>query len=288
MDLYDRYASRIPTPEDVAEPFGKALRDRLSPHERVQRIIFSPSFTSLGERAPASLLVIADQRWLILQDDDGGNIMEMDSSYRNTQLLEITRILLYGQFKIDFAGDSANQFVTVYFNTVMSELFYEAIGFILDGINGTYAASNGDSPDITPLPDKWPMKFRSALRDSLPKGHRILDAVHWPSLHGGFHRELAPAAVLAATDLELMLVSEEKAWSRYWQSRKMGTVTTYLPLKRLSHLDVHSQERMGVLDVELNQSHGGESLRIIFPPACEADVTNLAANVSERINAHNQ
>ena len=45
----------------------------------------------------------------------------------------------------------------------------------------------------------------------MPKGRRLLFATHWPALIGGFRRELAPAAALALTERELILVSDEKA-----------------------------------------------------------------------------
>jgi hypothetical protein len=54
------------------------------------------------------------------------------------------------------------------------------------------------------------MNLRFEAKRYWPKGQRLLTAIQWAAIFGGFQRELAPAGALLVTARELVLISEEK------------------------------------------------------------------------------
>jgi hypothetical protein len=113
------------------------------------------------------------------------------------------------------------------------------------------------------------LKFRNIAAEYLPRGGRLSSGVCWETIYGGFGREIAPAGALICTERELVLVAEEKA--PVWQSReerhdKYGEIITYFPLRCLADYRIIEQDQFDILALEVHARHGGEQLKVIFPP----------------------
>jgi hypothetical protein len=219
----DRFATRADTVEETPEPFRGALMQRLSPRDRIRLLAFNPSHTSQGVRSPATLLTLTDRRWLLVADDidDGTSVVEFD--FDDTLLAELTEILLYGQLKNDFVAEGAVGACVIEFNTVTDKLYREVTLHILRGVEGATAAAPSEEPAAVAVIETWPIMFRNAVQSTLPEGSHPVAGLQWEAVHGGFRRELLPAAALLATDHELLLISEEKAWVRGPRRRSMDT-----------------------------------------------------------------
>ena len=114
-----------------------------------------------------------------------------------------------------------------------------------------------------------------------PKGQRLLAALQWPAIVGGFHRDLVPAGALIITERDLVFISEEKQSPRQLagDTHEFGGIITYFPRVRVaeSHVSVH--ERFGVLDLPVHAASGGEKLEIVFP----ADYEDRVAKATEAL-----
>lgn len=278
------FATRAESIKDVPELFKTALIPHLDQSGGIRSIIVGPSFKTLGERTPATLLVITSSHWLLLSDDESGNIFVAKASYGQTLLLELTHVLLYGELKIHFAQDGELKIATSHFNTVMMELYREAIDLILEGMNGIKMGTANKHPAEPMVNSNWPRHFWFAVPNNLPGERGIQHTVYWPAVYGGFHREIAPAAVMAVTNLEIVLISEEKAWARSLQNQKMGTVATYVPFSRLKSVRVEVEERVAMIDLELEIGQGTEMLKFAFPPDHKTDVEKAVAVANLQLN----
>jgi hypothetical protein len=261
-----QFAGRVASVEETPEPFRPALLRQITPEEPVRLIVCEPAFITMGRRRPSTVTVVTDRRWLIASDERQNAISVVSSSFDETLLVEMAVILLAGHLKIDFgSADSAPSSGMVEFNTVMQEVYREAVDLVLDGIIGT-TGKHGASPTVELFAD-WPIKFRNIVPRFVHQGSRVLAATHWPSVIGGFERELAPEAALIATDHELLLVLDERApfWSRAGHHGKFGNIATYFPLVRLAGFQLDRRERATDLDLEMHASHGGEKLHMTFP-----------------------
>jgi hypothetical protein len=265
MDLDTRFASKLDNIADAPVAFRDAMAQYLPSPDCHRLLAYSPTFTTLGHRSPATLLAISSDRWLVASDDADGNVYVDECRFENTLLLELTTILLYGQLKIDFVADDEPRHSVVHFDTVMGKLYHEAVGLILDGVDGlpTLPTAGPDESTAAVL-EGWPLRFRNAVPESIPHGHRLLGAAQWPAVEGGFGRELAPAAALLATNREVVLISEEQSWGSGRES-KYGTIVTHFPLVRLARHELHPHARFMILDLEMHASHGGGKLQIIIP-----------------------
>lgn len=77
------------------------------------------------------------------------------------------------------------------------------------------------------------------------------------------------------TDRELVLVSEKRAWFRWPRQAVYGHIVTYFPLVRLAEFAFRRYERFITLHLEMRASHGGEIMRVVFPPEREPEVTQV-------------
>lgn len=286
MDINDRFASKVLHSEATPEPFRSAMLSHMLPNEPIRTLVFGPASTNMGARSPATLLAVTDRRWTLLSDDAGGHIHPIECTFSDTLLVEVTAILLYGRLTIDCVANGALQTSVVEFNLVNEELYHEATELILNGIEGT-AASQTESEDewkeSARLLEGWPLKFYNAMIDYLPTGRRLVAALRWPAVYGGFQRELAPAAALAITDGELLLVSEEKAasWERALDHHeKLGCIVTYYPRNRLAAAHLIHHDHFSILELEMHAYHGGERLKVLLPVEHEQAVAQLMDNIA--------
>ena len=275
MGTDDRFATQAMRVGEVPEPFRTILLEHLSPRVPVYLLAFNPSHTSQGVWSPATLLALTDNRWLLVSDDTDGNSTVVECAYDDTLLVELTEILLYGRLRIDFVAGGKSRACAVEFNTVMDRLYRDAVRRVLRGIEGERAVAPAEKPMIVPGIETWPMMFRNAVPELLPQGRSFAGAVQWPAVHGGFGRELAPAAVLLITDREILLISEERAWARGPRQAKYGRIATYYPLVRLADFGLESYGRLSILELKMHASHGGETLQILLPSEREKEVVQV-------------
>ena len=276
MGIDKNFPTKLTCFDDVPEPFRSALKDRISPEEHVQSLIYSPVFSTLENLptdstpiapgrilAPASLLAVLKDRWLVATEEVDG-IKVDESSFAETLFLELTSILLSGELKVYFAAVGTYYVATLPFNTVGEEVYREAIGLVLDGIDQTKSTSYDDNRSLLL---SWPLKFRLEGERYCPKGQRLTTATRWTSLNNEFDDALCPSGALLITERELVFISEQKVFPRQHAGdlHKFGGIITYFPLIRLSDFNISHHGNFGVLALLIIAAHGSEKLEIVFP-----------------------
>jgi hypothetical protein len=221
----------------------------------------------VDEKTPATVLAVTNDGWLVASETENGRASVEKSDFSETLFLELTSLLLLGQFRIYFATVGTAYSATVRFDTVGEEFYREAIDLILKSMDQTRVPAVQNDRNVASTFEAWPMKFRTEAERYRPKGQRLSAAIQWPDIFDGFQRELAPAGALLVTERELVLISEEKTSPRQHAGDiyKFGGIITYFPLARLADFHISHHERFGVLALEVHAAHGGEKLEIIFP-----------------------
>jgi hypothetical protein len=281
MDFDTGFPTKLSTVDDAPEPFRSALVGNVVSHESVRLIVYAPALV-LGERLPATVLAVTDKSWLIASETEGGATASIEkSNFSDTLFLELSSILLSGKLKIHFARVGASFSAATTFEVVGEELYREAIDLMLNGIDPTPSPAPEDDRDAALISEAWPIKFRIEAQRSRPKGQRLLAAIQWPAIFGGFQRELCPAGALLVTKREIVLISEEKtsALQHSGDIHEFGGIITHFPVVRLADLHVYHQERFGVLALQVHATHGGEKLEIIFP----SDHENAVSKAMEQV-----
>jgi hypothetical protein len=259
------FASKLGSVDEAPAAFREAMTQHCLAWQNARLVAYSPSFTTLGHRLPATVLAVNGDRWLVASDDAQGKVHVDDCRFDDTLLLELTTILLYGQLRIDFISGDGPKSSLVYFNTVMSKLYRKAVGLILGSVDGSIDRPAAACDDVAASEVKrWPIHFSNAVPDGIVNGQQLLAVAQWPAVTSGFRRELAPAAALLATDREIVLISDEQSWDTDTET-KYGTVITHFPLIRLAKYELNSNERFTILALEMHASHGGEKLETIVP-----------------------
>jgi hypothetical protein len=274
MEINTRFPSKLDAITEAPEPFRTALKKRLRSDKRIGLLVHAPSFSTGKEKFPATLLAVTDQGWLVASDYEKNGSSVSASIFSETLFLELTSILLFGQFKSYFAKFGTSFCAPVNFNTVGEQYYREAIQLILNGIDKVDNIEMEMNREPTELFDDWPFKFRMEAERYSPSGQRLLAAVQWPAVVGGFRRELSAAGALLVTERELVVISEEKHSPRQLSGdyHEFGGIITYFPLMRLADFKITTQKYFSVLALQVHAAHGGETLEIIFPSGFESHV----------------
>jgi len=272
VSYWERFSSRLKTPDEAREPFGRVLQRELRAEEPAQLLIYTPSDETIKTKSPASVLALTARGWLLAAEAKDGDAMVTRSDFAHTLRVELTDILLYGALRIAFATDVGVESVTIEFNTVMQRYYDEAVQLVLDGMDGIEASPTVDHAEWEPLLEPLPLKFHNGFLRFTPRGERLLALVEWPAVFGTrrrwFQHELAPEAALALTDRELLLISEEKTWSwlRIGRPNKYGYIVTHCPLSRLEGYHVSESGPLATLDLTLRAGGAvGDTVEIALP-----------------------
>ncbi|MFY9988069.1 MAG: hypothetical protein WAK31_25165, partial [Chthoniobacterales bacterium] len=221
MNTDTDFPTKIQTVDDLPEPLRHVLKDNIPPNEQARLIIYSPLFSSLDDLspapawpvtifAPATVLAVLKNGWVVVTDGENGIEVE-NSKFSDTLFLELTSILLSGELKIHFASVGTYYSTSIPFNTVREELYREAIGLILNGIDQTVSVKSWPNNQRQPLLQTWPMKFRLEAERYRPNDQSLITATRWNAVTGGFERELSPAGALLVTSRSLISLLEQKA-----------------------------------------------------------------------------
>jgi hypothetical protein len=275
MEIDTRFPTRLNAISDAPEPLRSALVESFPSEEPLRLLVHAPAFSTLGEKSPATVLAVASNGWLIASETEEGGASVEKSDFSETLFLELTSILLLGQLRIYYATVGKSYSTAVKFDTVGEEFYREAINLMLTGIDPALVATAEKDLNDASMFDTWPIKFRNEAQRYWPKGQRLLAAIQWPPISGGFQRELAPAGALLITQRELVLISEEKKSPRQLTGDvyEFGAIITFFPRVHLADFHVSHHERFGVLALQVHATHGGETLEIIFPSTHEKTIS---------------
>jgi hypothetical protein len=284
MGSVEQFAACAKRITELSSPFREALTERVSETEDLKYLIFSPAFGTAKFRTLASVLCVTDRRWLIVLCEDDGSTAVAECSYGSTLLVELTLILLYGQLKFHFVQDSEAKSTALHFNTVMQDMYSDAIQYVLDAIDGQEKVAISARRGGSAIFGGWPLKFRNFSIIYLPKKSQLSDGVCWKEIRGGFGRELAPAAAVLVTNRHIIVIAEEKTsrWFQFRHRAKYGATITYFPVNRLAEFRIEAHPRFCILELYGYEGHGGERLDIIFPPDKQEAVSRVMGKANPR------
>jgi hypothetical protein len=280
-DFWNRFASKLKSVDEAPEPLCSAMRATLKPNDSIRLLVFGPAEKRLGNTSPATLFAVLDREWVVVSGLEEMPSQVARAEFADTLLVELTNVLLYGRLKIDFVSEGRSQFVAIEFNTVMERLFQEAVQLLLDGMDGVSAALPIEDTQADSLLHSLPLKFWNAVIEFRPSSQHVLAVLHCPALLGGrrcwFQRELSPEAILALTERELLLISEEKTWSwlRVGRTNKYGSIVTYCPLSRLKRFQINERGQLHTLELELHAKQGGAKVEVPFHAGQHEEVSTF-------------
>jgi hypothetical protein len=282
MEIDTGFPTKLDTVDDVPEVLRSALIEGLSLEDPIRLLIHAPAFSTAGEKDPTTILAVTKKGWAVVSENEEGGASIEKADFTETLFLELTSILLFGQLKIYFASVGTAYAAKIRFNMVGEELYQEAINLMLASIDPMLATPAGSDGRENSSFKTWPIKFQFEAERYWPKGQRLLAAIQWRSIFGGFKRELAPAGALIITPRELVLISEEKTSPRRLPGdlHEFGGIITFFPRVRLADFHVGHYERFGVLALQVHAPHGGEKLEVVFPANDEMELLKAMEQVS--------
>jgi hypothetical protein len=286
MNIDERFPTKLDTIQSAPEPLRKALLENFPANDSVRFLVHAPLYSTADERSSATVLVVTSDGWLVVSETEADGVSVQKSNFQDTLFLELSSILLWGQLKIHFVTAGKSDIAILRFDSVGEQLYRDAIDLMLDGVDHTLAPSVEveSDRDSALISESWPLHFRNEAKRYQPKGQRLLAAMQWPAVIGGFRRELSPACALLITGREFVLIAEEKASPRQHAGdlHHFGGIITYIPIAQLRDFQLTQHERFDVLAFQVHAMHGGEELEIIFP----VDHEKAVSGVMKQVFAH--
>jgi hypothetical protein len=275
------FSSELTEVDQCPERFRAPLRETLDSDEDIRTLIYSPPFVAGKASLPGSVLGVTQRAWFIAHDVGHGEVAIEKAAFTDTLLVELTVILLYGQVKIDCAKGEQSESSACFFNTVWQDLYGKALYQILDSIDGKTTPPWRKDDAITAALLDWPLKFRNLGLLHVPPASPLLGQLYWPTILGGFRRELAPAGALFLTDRHLIVVVEERssAWFRKKDEVTYGASITYFPRGRLSGFQIQEHRRFHILELEAEGLAGAEEFQVLFPPENDQEIAKLLSQL---------
>lgn len=272
------FATKLTSLAEAPEPLRGSLDRVLGPGDNIRCLIFSPMQTAASKVAPASVVAILDDEWVVAVYGLGGEPEVHRCNFAATLLVELSEILLYGRLRLSFVEHGRVSTIEIYFNTVTDWLYREALELLLPGTGNGRQETGDVAHNSDRAIEALPIKFRNGIHRYLPAGEEVRDFVYWQATVERrwllFLRERVPQGVLLLTNTQLLLISEERAWWRgkWSESAKYGYVVTYCPLSRIADIQLRAHQAHSVVDVNVCAGRQCLGFKIDFPPDRKAAV----------------
>jgi hypothetical protein len=283
----ERFSFHLKDRNDIREPFHAALRQLLPSAAEPVMMIFTPSLeTSEGVTAP-SVLVLENDRWHLLVENENHTVTITSSPIDRTVLVEMTVVLLLGRLKFDFATKRDVKSVVIEFNTVMEHLYHAAAEYLLGAMKGRPAATPVDRQHDLELLHFVPLKFRNSILRFAPPSERLLALAYWPAIvvekNGLIENELSPESALVLCERELLLVSEERLIPsdrpahrfRIGLVNKHGSIAVHGLLSRLTEFRFGGIGAAVTLDLLFQVDPVMEIISLVMPSDQKAPVVEI-------------
>lgn len=284
----ERFSFQLKDRNDIREPFHAALK-KLLPASAAEPVmmIFTPSLeTSEGVTAP-SLLVLENDRWHLLVENEKHAVAVTSSPIDRTVLVEMTVVLLLGRLKFDFATKRDVKSVVIEFNTVMEHLYHAAAEYLLGAMKGRPATEPIDRTRDLELLHSVPLKFRNSILRFAPPSERLLALAYWPAIviekNGLIEKELSPESALILCERELLIVNEERLIPsdrpahrfRIGLVNKHGSIAVHGLLSRLTEFRFGGIGTAVTLDLLFQVDPIMEIISLVMPAEQKAPVVEI-------------
>lgn len=292
MTNFEDCSYQLESAEDVPEPFRSSLRQVL-PIGGADTMIYTPPCRGRHFTHGPCVLAVMGDGWACIEYTPSGDATIVRSDFSGTLFIELTEVLLSGALKIHFEDGSRVRSLSLAFNTVRESMYLDALRRMLHAINGVPLGPPVDRSEDLGVLEALPRKFQKAAWSATLSDEHVRAVACWPATTVGynrlFHVELAPEAMLALSDHELIVVAEEKANSLLHVGRenKYGEIATFVPLSRLH--DYRLAEGTGQLDrLELGIGRRGATERLLveYPRAHGTPVKGVIERVFREKGGH--
>lgn len=283
----ERFSFQLKDRNDIREPFHAALRQLLPAAAEPVMMVFTPSLeTSEGVTAP-SVLVLENDHWHLLVENENHAVTTTSSPIDRTVLVEMTVVLLLGRLKFDFATKRDVKSVVIEFNTVMEHLYHAAAEYLLGAMKGRPSAAPVDRQTDLELLHSVPLKFRNSILRFAPPSERLLALAYWPAIvvekNGLIENELSPESALVLCERELLLVSEERLIPsdrpahrfRIGLVNKHGSIAVHGLLSRLTEFRFGGIGTAVTLDLLFQVDPVIEIISLVMPADQKAPVVEI-------------
>ena len=84
MKIDKSFAGKAKNVDEAPEPFRQNLREQIKSDEAVSLLVYSPVFKSAGRRFDATVVAVTNERWLMLAEEENGNVKVSGASFDDT------------------------------------------------------------------------------------------------------------------------------------------------------------------------------------------------------------
>jgi hypothetical protein len=291
------HASPIASLEDLPPLIKSALEAELRPDEMVRQIISAPRQHVLGtsvvgwrrrlgivlpwDWTPDWVLLVTGKRLIAAATASLDEPPTITSApIADLLSFELGTILLFSWFEWTWGVQGRLERQRIYFNTVSDRLFWDALIFLRRSLIADTDLPHPEGGRGLERLAELPYKFKNLIPHRLLLPDEEIQALVyrpeiWTIRMGPFRRKRAPSLALALTNYHLVITQEDTGAG----SAHYGLITRYCPRGRVAEAAVTRTGDDIWLGVTLGQGGAEEALRVLFEPAAEPGLRELAAKL---------
>ncbi len=281
-DTMKAWAIKIEEEASVPENFQEMMSRIVSKLEVFPYTIFAPKNDKTGKPDQDTLLVMTAENIYVLEDQ-GGKISTASFFMKEIQMVQMGTVLL--ESWISIWGKSAGEYIscTLYFDTVLEELFEEVLNKI-----------RNKALQLSPEPKKEGSKELDYLKEisekfynygkfSLLPGQEIQNSAYQPMAYVGKSKNSAEFQtaphLMILTEKEVILIEEAKQEQKS-TSQKYSGVWSYIQIPHISNIEEQLEGEWMKLKIFLE---GQKPKQIDYDPKNKLDAQNLTQNLKKKI-----
>ena len=272
------WAIKINTLNEVPEAFRDAIEASLESDSGFTQMVYAPQNKHTGKPACDTMMVSTPEEIHFFLKEATG-VHKVSYMFSELQAVQLGTVLLQSWIRIFGHSDTDYQETTLYFDTVMEDMFVPVVESAR--LKATGLSPQGDPPKVGVLDRLMDesMKFLNYGKQSLLPGQQVKAMVYQPRAKGekttGETHETAPHLTLL-TNEELILIQETKQEASATQ--KYSGIWTYIPLNQMTHtkLEASKQDGWETLTIKIK---GQQPFVVLYEAANRQEIEALVTQL---------
>ncbi|MEN1761944.1 hypothetical protein [Anoxynatronum sibiricum] len=274
------WAVKVNSIDEVPEVFRETIINSLEGNTTLPHMVYAPQNSRTGKPSTDTVMAATIDQ-VIFYTQEGNGIHTLIYDFAELQAIQIGTVLLQSWIRVFGHTASGYHQTTLYYDTVMEELFLPVIENAR--LKALGLKNDGTEPDAGVLDQlmQESMKFLNYGKQSLLAGQRVRSMVYQPRAKGAAAseetHETAPHLTLLTSE-ELILIQETKKDTSATQ--KYSGIWTYIPLHQIATtmLEESNDDGWEKLTIQLKEQ---KPVTILFDAANRQEIQTLAAQLPQ-------
>ncbi len=276
------WAVKIDVKEKIPAVFQKTMEQVLKECTDIPYMIYAPRNEKKGKPAQDTLLAMSGKVvWILLDEDEEATVFRFPMD--EIQVIQVGNVLLQSWIKVCGHTSNGNDCVTVYFDTVVEELFVPLVETVRSHMIGIDSESGTTETEELNYLKEMSLKFYNYAVQSVLPGQKVCCSVFQPGVLGmasssSSDHDTTPS-LLVLTDEELTVIQETKQ-EKGESVRKYSGIWSHVPRRAIVRVATETLDE-GWEQLEVGMT-GQEPIKTLWDPRNKQALQRVTSSLKTR------